>query len=192
MYIFLEINLSKKHIISGLLFMVILFLLYVLRPLIAIPSGYTGIIVNQGRVQDKVLTEGLHLRMPSFRDVVTIDCGIKKTEIEVTATSRDLQPFTSLVAVNYRLDPAMAAAIFRDGGAEYEYKLIRPAIQESLIDAARCYNAEELLTNHPRVAMKTQQILRDKLGKYNINIDNLSIVGLNISSASGANTVRLL
>jgi regulator of protease activity HflC (stomatin/prohibitin superfamily) len=192
MYFFLEINLSKKHIISGLLLIVILFLLFILRPLIAIPSGYTGVIVNNGRVQEQVLNQGLHLRMPSFREVVAMDCRIQNTEIEVKASSMDLKPFTSRVAVNYHLDPSMAAAIFRDGGAEYEYKLIRPAIQESLLEVARCYNAGELLSNHPLVAMETQRILSNKLAKYNISIDSLSIVGLNINCSSGANMVKLL
>lgn len=56
----------------GILILAVIVLL-VLNPFVIIGAGERGVVLNFGAVQDEVMDEGLHLRIPLMQKVVKID-----------------------------------------------------------------------------------------------------------------------
>src|SRR4030066_1768726 len=87
----------RSVIIIGAVLLVILFF----RPWVQIGAGERGVVLNFGAVQDKVLNEGLHFRMPIQQTVAIMDVKVQKAVTDATSASADLQDVTSSVALNY-------------------------------------------------------------------------------------------
>lgn len=65
-----------------------------------VPAGHTGVIVTMGKVSDRVLSEGMHLKVPFAQQIVMMNNKIQKTEIDSNGVSKDLQTVSSGVAIN--------------------------------------------------------------------------------------------
>ena len=69
---------------------------------VRVPSGTRGVLLTWGKVEDKILEEGLNFKIPFTQTVVLMNTQIQKAEsTEATATA-DLQEVSTTVAVNYR------------------------------------------------------------------------------------------
>lgn len=146
-----------------------------------VDSGEVGVVTKFGAVQNEILPEGLHIINPVSTKVIPIDTRIQKIEAEATASSKDLQNVTSVVALNFYLDKEQANTIFQELGINYHKTIIQPAIQESIKSAAAAYNAEQLITKRPDVKRDVFNSLRRRLEKNNIIVTDFSIVDFNFS-----------
>jgi len=167
-----------KWVLCGIL---VLLLLTVFRPLVIVPAGHAGVMLNFGAVKETPLREGIHFRVPIYQKVVNMDCRVQKAEHDAAAASRDLQTVTSKVAVNYHVELASAAILYQRVGPEFESRVIAPAIQESIKAVTARYTAEELITRRPEVATKTSEMLTAKLSDYHIAVDRFNIVNFEFS-----------
>ena len=60
-------------IVLGLLLVILVFF----RPWVQIGAGERGVLLNFGAVQERVLDEGLHFRIPVMQQVVPVDVRFK-------------------------------------------------------------------------------------------------------------------
>lgn len=86
-------------------------------------------VVTLGKVNEGVLQEGLHAKIPFVQEVVRIDNRITKLEVETEAFSKDLQTVATTLAINYRVDTAKSYSIYKNIGANYEDVLVTPGGQ---------------------------------------------------------------
>jgi regulator of protease activity HflC (stomatin/prohibitin superfamily) len=54
-----------------------------------IPAGHTGVVLTLGKVNDRVMQEGFHLKAPFVQEVVRIDNRVTKLEVDTEAFSKD-------------------------------------------------------------------------------------------------------
>lgn len=165
----------------ALIVFLLLLLLTILRPLVIVPAGHVGVKLNFGAVQEPPLKEGIHFIVPIYQKVANVDCRVRKAEHHAAAASKDLQTVTSMVAVNYHVNPASAANLYQRVGMDYENTVIAPAIQESIKAVTAGYTAEELITKRAEVALKTSEVLERKLLDYHIKVDRFNIVNFEFS-----------
>ncbi len=149
-------------------------------------AGNTGVIVTLGAVSDKVLSEGLHLRIPFVQQVVQINNRTQKIETDGSASSKDLQVITYLVAVNYRVAHESSASLFKNIGTGYENVIITPAIQESIKAVTARYTAEELITRRQEVSTEIKDALSEKIGEYGIAVEIFNIINFDFSEEFNA------
>ncbi|MDO9535804.1 MAG: prohibitin family protein [Bacillota bacterium] len=161
---------------------VVLFLLF-LHPLVQIGPGERGIVLNFGAVQNYVLEEGLHFRIPIMQRIVPADVKVQKSITSAAAASKDLQEVTSEVALNYHIIPDKVNSVYQSIGIHFKERIIDPAVQEVVKAVTAMYTAEELITKRPAVsdAMKTN--LTERLSEHNIAVDAFSIVGFSFSNS---------
>jgi len=57
---------------------IILVILVFFRPFVQIGAGERGVVMNFGAVQDTVLDEGLHFRIPIMQSIVAVDVKVQK------------------------------------------------------------------------------------------------------------------
>jgi regulator of protease activity HflC (stomatin/prohibitin superfamily) len=164
-------------LIIGVLAVVILFL----HPWVQIGAGERGVVLNFGAVQDDVMDEGLHFRIPIMQKIVPVDVRVQKSESEAAAASMDLQDVSSRVALNYHIVPSKANVVYQTIGVDFKERIIDPAVQEVVKAVTAKYTAEELITKRPAVSDAMKSNLTDRLLSHNIAVDAFSIVGFSFS-----------
>jgi regulator of protease activity HflC (stomatin/prohibitin superfamily) len=83
----------------------IVILLFVFKPWVQVGAGERGIVQNFGAVQDEVLSEGIHFKIPVAQTVILMDVKIQKTMTDAASSSSDLQDVAMSVALNYHIIP---------------------------------------------------------------------------------------
>jgi prohibitin 1 len=151
-------------------------------------AGERGVMMKFGKVQEKVLGEGLHLIIPIVNTVQTLSVRVQKQEISFDASSQDLQKVSTDVALNWHIIPEEANAIFQQIGAENEViqRIINPAIEEVLKSVMAKYTAEEIITKREDVKARVDDALVKRLAIYHIAVDDTSLVQATFSKQFSA------
>ncbi len=148
-----------------------------------VEAGHTGVVVTLGRVNEGVLQEGIHAKIPFVQDIVKIDNRIVKLEVDTEAFSKDLQTVSTKLAINYRVDTKKSYSIYKNIGADYEAVLVTPAVNEVLKAITAQYTAEESVTNRALVSDGLVAGLNDKLNSIGLYITDVNIINFDFSDA---------
>ena len=70
--------LTKNQWRNLLIVAALILLLFIFKPWVQVGAGERGIVQNFGAVQDVVLNEGIHFKMPVVQTVVMMDVKIQK------------------------------------------------------------------------------------------------------------------
>lgn len=151
-----------------------------------VPAGHTGVVVTLGKVSQNTFTEGFHLKIPFVQSVENISNQIQVYEVDAPAVSQDLQTVSSTIAVNYRVQSASSADIYRNIGADYEAVVLMPAVQESVKSVTARYTAEKLITERSTVGEEIKENLAAKVGEYGLLIEKFNIVNFDFSAEFNA------
>ncbi|MDI6784094.1 MAG: prohibitin family protein, partial [bacterium] len=151
------------------------------RPWVQIGAGERGVVLNFGAVQDAVLNEGLHFRIPIMQVIIPMDVKVQKAVTDAVSASSNLQDVTSSVALNYHIIPDKANVVYQTIGVQFKERIIDPAIQEVMKGVTARYTAEELITKRPAVSEAMRATLAERLAVHNIAVDAFSIVGFSFS-----------
>lgn len=172
----------KKGPWKGLLIVVaLIIILFVFKPWVQVGAGERGIVQNFGAVQDVVLGEGLHFKIPVVQTVILMDVKIQKVKTDAESSSSDLQDVDLSVALNYHIIPEKANLVYQTIGVEYKDRIIDPAIQEVMKAVSARYTAEELITKRPTVSAEMQESLKQRLLASNISVDAFAIINFRFS-----------
>lgn len=169
--------------IAGLI--IALILISWLNPFVVINAGHRGVKTTFGKVEQTVLEEGLHFRIPIVQQVREINVQIQKAEGDGDAASRDLQQVHTKIALNFHLIPNRVAETFQNVGDldSVGDRIIVPAVQEAFKATTAKYTAEELISKRPEVRDQISQFMKDRLHRHGIAIDEFSIVNFRFSES---------
>ena len=148
----------------GLILVVVFAVIFLSSSFVVIPAGHTGVALTFGKVEDNVLQEGLHFKVPFVQKIVVVDNRIVKLDVNTEAFSKDLQTITTVVAV-----------------MGFEDVLITPAVNEVLKAVTAKYTAVELVSSRAEVSMLLDEGLNEKLNNYGIFINELNIINWDFS-----------
>jgi prohibitin 2 len=147
-----------------------------------VPAGHIGVVTTLGEVNMQTLGEGAHLVNP-ISNVRTLEVRVVKAELKgANAGTKDLQVVHSDLVVNYRIDGAKAAHIYKEFGFDLEGKILLPAINESFKSITAHYSSEELITKRDEVSKGVIAALQTKVGKYGLEISEVSLVNFGFSA----------
>jgi regulator of protease activity HflC (stomatin/prohibitin superfamily) len=162
------------------IFIAVIVLLFI-NPFVIIGAGERGVVLNFGAVQDRVLDEGIHFRIPIMQRVVRIDVRVQKSQTDAAAASKDLQETHSTIALNYHLLPDKANWVYQKIGVLYKERIIDPAVQEVVKAVTARYTAVMLITQRETVRHEIKELLKQRLVAYNILVDDFSIINFQFS-----------
>ncbi len=146
-----------------------------------IDAGERGVVLNFGAVQDEVLGEGLHLRIPVMQRIVKMDVKIQKSETRAEAASKDLQDIKSVIALNYHIIPDKANWVYQNIGTAFKERVIDPTVQESVKAVTARYTAVQLIGERENVSTAIKDALSQKLSDYNLYVDGFSVIDFSFS-----------
>lgn len=147
-----------------------------------IGAGEIGVITRFGEVQ-RVADSGFNFKIPLIESVSKMETRIQKEEVTSSAVTKDLQDVEASLALNYSIDRETALKLFKEVGVNYKENVITPVLHESFKAGTAQYTAESLITNRSEAKEKILEVVKDRLSKYGIVINDLNIVNLNFSEA---------
>ena len=165
----------------GLILVVVFAVIFLSSSFVVIPAGHTGVALTFGKVEDNVLQEGLHFKVPFVQKIVVVDNRIVKLDVNTEAFSKDLQTITTVVAVNYHVGKESSQTVYKNVGMGFEDVLITPAVNEVLKAVTAKYTAVELVSSRAEVSMLLDEGLNEKLNNYGIFINELNIINWDFS-----------
>jgi regulator of protease activity HflC (stomatin/prohibitin superfamily) len=148
---------------------------------VRVPSGYRGVLLTFGKVEDTILPEGLSFKMPITQSVVYMNVQLQKAESVEATVTKDLQEVSTTVVVNFRLNPGLVNEIYQDLREDYVSRVIEPNIEESLKATTAFFRAEELITKRAEVKATFDDILKARLSKFNIDVVSVSLTDFQFS-----------
>ena len=151
-----------------------------------VKAGHTGVVLTFGAVEENVFDEGLHFKMPLVQTVVQMNNRTQKVETEGSASSKDLQIISYVVAVNYHVRSEASASLYQNVGKDYGTVIIVPAIQESIKAVTAQFTAEELITKRQAVGDQIKEALSEKINSYGIEVEIFNIVNFDFSEEFNA------
>lgn len=177
---------TKMKKIIGFAAIGVVALILIVSCFTVVRAGHTGVVMTFGAVEDKVLGEGLHFRIPFVQTVVQMNNRTQKTEATGTSSSKDLQIVSYVVAVNYHVNNTASADLYQNVGADYANVVISPAIQESIKAITAQYTAEQLITERQAVSEQIKEALAEKIRHYGITVEIFNIVNFDFSEEFNA------
>lgn len=112
---------------------------YIVQP------GFSAIHLRLGKIMSEHHEPGYYFKFPIIDSVAKFDVRIRKAfpDIETKAMSKDLQPVSVGMVVNYKVDDARQ--LFESIGSDYEKIIIDPFTQESVKAVIAKFTAEDLI-----------------------------------------------
>ncbi len=147
-----------------------------------VDTGHIGLIKTFGKMEDTVLTPGLHFVAP-WKSVESVDNRIQIEEDSRHVFSADVQDVTIEYAVNYRLDPTSAKSVYSTIGRKYYDTIVKPKIQGALEDNIGQYKTDELIPNRVKLGSIFEEDLRNRVSEYGIEIVSATITNIDYEDA---------
>lgn len=176
-------NKEIKLAIMGGVLLVLIVVLFAINPVVVVGAGERGVVTNWGAVDQNILGEGIHMRVPFQQSVHKLDVKIQKEQTDASAASKDLQNVKATIALNYHLDPNKVANLWQKVGSDYKALIIDPAVQEAVKATTAKYTAEELITKRQEAKDGVKALLTDRLLVDDIVVDEVSIVNFEFSES---------
>lgn len=134
-----------------------------------------GVLLRFGAVTGEIKEEGLYFKVPFAEQVVLMSTQIQKYSAPASSSSKDLQVVTTEVTLNYQLNASSVGETYRTMRQDYENRVIQPFIQEAVKSTAANFDAEQLITQRPRVKVELQDLITKRLAPLGIGVLELSI-----------------
>lgn len=150
---------------------------------VIVDAGHVGVVTRFGAVTGTIFEQGLNYKIPFAESVWVADVRTQKEQVDAAAASADLQEVKSTIALNYHLDAKQAAAVYRQLGPQYKTRIVDPAIQEAFKFTTAQFTAEELITQREVVKQRAREFLRERLGAFNVLVDELNIVSFEFAKS---------
>ena len=140
----------------------------------SVPTGHTGVVVTFGHVEDYVLGEGLHLKLP-WQQVIKMDNRAQKAQLNFQAFSSDIQQVDVSCSVNFSVDKETSQNLYKNIGVSYYATVVEPRILENVKSIIAKYTAENLIQSRDTLSNQVKELLGPELKKYGIEVLSIAI-----------------
>ena len=147
-----------------------------------VPTGHTGILTTFGKVEDKTLEAGMHIKSP-FQEIVCMDNRTQVAHLELSAFSSDIQEVLVSYSMNYQIEKSNAQKIYKEIGVDYYNTVMAPRIQEAVKSVIAKYTAEDLIESREALSVQITDDLIEQLGAYNIVVVSTAVEDIDFSDA---------
>ncbi len=139
-----------------------------------VPTGHTGVVVTFGHVEDYVLNEGLHFKLP-WQQVIKMDNRAQKVQLNFQAFSSDIQQVDVACSVNFSIDKETSQNLYKNIGVSYYTTVVEPRILENVKSIVAKYSAENLIQSRDTLSGQAKEILGPEMKEYGTEILSIAI-----------------
>jgi regulator of protease activity HflC (stomatin/prohibitin superfamily) len=183
---FLRIGKLVRWIVIGLIVLVVVF-----GSFGTIDAGERGVKTRFGAVVG-IVEQGLYFKLPIIEQVHRMNVQTKSVKYELEdplfSASKDLQDVKISVLLNYRLDPTQVRTIYQQYGTveQYEERIIRPAVRDTVKAVSAQFTAEELVTKRPQFTDEVVRVLNERLADKFVTTERVNITNFEFSKSFSA------
>lgn len=173
----------KRYVTVFLVFLLVSVLLGAFG---TINAGERGVKTRLGSIVG-VIDTGPYFKLPFIEDVTELNVRTQTVSYEreepLAAASEDLQDVKIATVVNYHVQPESVLNIFQQYKTtdEFEARVVRPAVRDTVKGVASQYTAEELVTKRTEFSDNVSKILSEKLQGQNVVVENVNITNFEFS-----------
>ena len=168
--------------VASIIGVIVIVISIIIGSFTTIPAGHRGVVIRFSAVTGSILHEGLQMKLPFLDSVVKMSVQTEKYETGAASASRDLQDVNTTIALNWRLDPSMAAEVYRTLGMDFIDRIAAPAVQETIKQVTAKYIAEDLILKREMVKNEIQENLSNRLLQRGIITETVSITEFRFSA----------
>ncbi len=167
---------KKSKIVAIILAIAAVALLLILGTTVTttVPTGHTGVVVTFGHVEDYVLGEGLHFKLP-WQQVIKMDNRTQKSQLNFQAFSSDIQQVDVACSVNFSVDKETSQNLYKNIGVSYYTTVVEPRILENVKSIIAKYSAENLIQSRETLSGQVKEILGPEMKVYGIEVLSIAI-----------------
>jgi len=129
--------------------------------------GITALHLRFGKIIEVQKEGGIYFKMPLIDSVIEMPNGIRKTSIETSALSKDLQAISIGIDVNYRY--INEEELYKATRGRAEEIVLVPFCHESIKSMIARYTAEDLIQNRHEAKEKIYNDLKARLRPHYID-----------------------
>lgn len=145
-----------------------------------VDAGHRGVVVLFGNVDDKPLTEGLHLVNP-LASVEEMSVRTERSENNYIAETSDTQSVTVTVQMNWRPDPEKMPTLYRTFGTTYAEKIISPALNEAIRAEVSRHKVSELIVQRPTIRASVQSAVAEWIKRHDLILVEMAVANIDFS-----------
>ena len=177
----------KMYLKRWIWFVVILLVVFNL-PFTTIQSTERGIVYRLWAVQDKMLTEGLHLLVPFVDDVKKVSIVPTQLSFEIPvnaagAITKDNQTIGTDITVFYKFKESDLINIAKNYGYDVLVSKITKDVNESFKQVIGNYTIFDVAQNQEKIRKETMSWALGKLGDYPITIEDIKVTNYDWSDS---------
>ena len=172
-----------KHLVIGLFGLMIIF-----GSVGTVDAGERGVKTRFSAVVG-IVEQGLYFKLPFIEKVTKMNVQTKTVKYELEdplySASKDLQDVKIAVVLNYRLDPKEVQTIFQQYGTvkQYEERIIRPAVRDTVKAVDSQFTAEELVTKRAEFTDKVVVVINERLSTQFVTTERVNITNFEFSKS---------
>jgi len=143
-----------------------------------VDTGHRGIRVTFGKVDKTPLAEGLYFVNPLTTHIAQLDVRTTKWDATTEAYTRDVQKSVIHFAVNYSLDPAAAAEVYRTVGTNWAEVLVPQVVNEEIKRQIGLVEAVQLIAARDQVARQIEKLITENLATRHIIVSGFRMTNI--------------
>ncbi|GAB2288999.1 Prohibitin-4, mitochondrial [Dionaea muscipula] len=147
--------------------------------LYTVDGGQRAVLFDRFRgVLEETVGEGTHFLIPWLQTPFIFDIRTKPHTFSSVSGTKDLQMVNLTLRVLSRPDVVRLPYIYQHLGLEYDEKVLPSIGNEVLKAVVAQFNADQLLTERPRVSALVRDSLVRRAKDFNIELDDVAITHL--------------
>jgi prohibitin 1 len=145
-----------------------------------VDGGRRAVIFDKlnGGVQQLVIGEGTHFRIPFIQDPIILDVRSRPRTIHSSTGTKDLQMVNISLRVLSRPREDKLPSIYQKLGVDFDDRVLPSLGNEILKSVVAQYNAEELLSKRAEISQQIRAGLIKRATAFDLILDDVSITHL--------------
>jgi prohibitin 1 len=145
-----------------------------------VDGGRRAVIFDKlnGGVQQLVIGEGTHFRIPFLQDPIILDVRSRPRTIHSSTGTKDLQMVNISLRVLSRPLEDKLPSIYQKLGVDFDDRVLPSLGNEILKSVVAQYNAEELLSKRAEISQQIRAGLIKRASTFDLILDDVSITHL--------------
>src|SRR5512134_430055 len=149
---------------------------------VIVPAGSRGVVLWLGRVEQRIMNEGLNFKVPLTESVIKVDVRVQPHPFrEIDASSKEYQIVKMTGMMNFHIDPAFVNDLYQKVGLDFADKVIDPAFNDFVKEVVPTYPIGEILPKREEIRQRAMKKLGDNLSRYHIIVDDIYFANIRFS-----------